>query len=234
MNKEVEKIIGYTFRDGALLERALTHSSAGRDNYQKLEFLGDSVVGYVVARKLYEMFPDEGEGVLTRLRARVVSEKPLAAAADEKGLSAFIRLGEAETKAGVGGHSSVKSDVVEAVAAAICLDGGMEAAARFVLSFLGAEMERVESNPYARDAKTALNEYAQKHGVVVEYVELERTGAPHEPEYVFAVSVGGRVRGEGSGKSKRAAQQAAAKNALSVLSAGAKSLRVPSGNRFPF
>lgn len=225
MNKEIEKKIGYTFRDGALLERALTHSSAGRENYQKLEFLGDSVVGYVVARKLYETFPDEGEGVLTRLRARIVSEKPLAAAADEIGLSRYIRLGEAESKAGVGEHSSVKSDVVESVAAAICLDGGLEEASRFVLSLLGGEIEKAEKNPYARDAKTALNEYAQKRGVKVEYIEMTRTGAAHAPEYVFAVAVDGKVRGEGDGNSKRAAQQAAAKNALSVLSAGAKSLR---------
>lgn len=220
-NNEIYNVIGYAFRDGALLERALTHSSASHDNYQKLEFLGDSVVGYVVARRLYELFPEEGEGVLTRLRARIVSEKPLAAAADRIGLSEFIRLGEAETKAGVGEHSSVKSDVVEAVAAAICLDGGMEAAEKFVLYILGDEMEKAERNPYARDPKTALNEYAQKRGLSVDYRELTRTGASHAPVYGYAVLLDGVVRGEGSGSSKRAAQQAAAKSALSVLAAGA-------------
>lgn len=219
-NEQVEKIVGYTFRDSALLERALTHPSAGADNYQKLEFLGDSVVGYAVARKLYEVFPDESEGVLTRLRARIVSEKPLAAAADRTGLAAHIRLGDAETKAGVGDHSSVKSDIVEAVAAAVCLDGGIAEAEAFVLRFLGDEIAKAERNPYARDPKTALNEYAQKRGFSVEYKELTRTGAPHAPVYGYAVLIDGVIRGEGDGNSKRAAQQAAAKSALAVLSAG--------------
>ena len=219
-NEQVEKIVGYTFRDSALLERALTHPSAGADNYQKLEFLGDSVVGYAVARKLYEVFPDEGEGVLTRLRARIVSEKPLAAAADRTGLAAHIRLGDAETKAGVGDHSSVKSDIVEAVAAAVCLDGGIAEAEAFVLRFLGDEIAKAERNPYARDPKTALNEYAQKRGLSVEYKELTRTGAPHAPVYGYAVLIDGVIRGEGDGNSKRAAQQAAAKSALAVLPAG--------------
>ena len=219
-NEQVEKIVGYTFRDSALLERALTHPSAGADSYQKLEFLGDSVVGYAVARKLYEVFPDESEGVLTRLRARIVSEKPLAAAADRTGLAAHIRLGDAETKAGVGDHSSVKSDIVEAVAAAVCLDGGIAEAEAFVLRFLGDEIAKAERNPYARDPKTALNEYAQKRGLSVEYKELTRTGAPHAPVYGYAVLIDGVIRGEGDGNSKRAAQQAAAKSALAVLPAG--------------
>ena len=219
-NEQVEKIVGYTFRDSALLERALTHPSAGADSYQKLEFLGDSVVGYAVARKLYEVFPDESEGVLTRLRARIVSEKPLAAAADRTGLAAHIRLGDAETKAGVGDHSSVKSDIVEAVAAAVCLDGGIAEAEAFVLRFLGDEIAKAERNPYARDPKTALNEYAQKRGLSVEYKELTRTGAPHAPVYGYAVLIDGEIRGEGDGNSKRAAQQAAAKSALAVLPAG--------------
>lgn len=218
-NEKIEKILGYTFRDGALLERALTHPSAGADNYQKLEFLGDSVVGYAVARKLYEVFPDEGEGVLTRLRAGIVSEKPLAAAADRTGLSSHIRLGDAETRAGVGDHSSVKSDIVEAVAAAICLDGGIAEAEAFVLRFLGDEIAKAEQNPHARDPKTALNEYAQKRGLSVGYKELTRTGAPNAPVYGYAVLIDGVIRGEGVGKSKRAAQQEAAKNALAVLSA---------------
>ena len=133
-------VLGYTFKDGALLERAVTHPSVSRVNYQELEFLGDSIVGAVVAEKLFAMLPEQGEGALTRAKSRVVSELPLAEAADRAGLTPLIKLGEAEKSAGVGAHASVRSDVFEAVTAAIYLDGGMGAAAEFVLRALGDEI----------------------------------------------------------------------------------------------
>ena len=144
-------VLGYTFKDGALLERAVTHPSVSRVNYQELEFLGDSIVGAVVAEKLFGMIPEQGEGALTRAKSRVVSELPLAEAADRAGLTPLIKLGEAEKNAGVGAHASVRSDVFEAVTAAIYLDGGMGAAAEFVLRALGDEIAAAAQDPGARD-----------------------------------------------------------------------------------
>lgn len=213
-------VLGYTFKDGALLERAVTHPSASRVNYQELEFLGDSIVGAVVAEKLFGMLPEQGEGALTRAKSRVVSELPLAEAADRAGLTPLIKLGEAEKNAGVGAHASVRSDVFEAVTAAIYLDGGMGAAAEFVLRALGDEIAAAAQDPGARDPKTALNEYAQRRGMSVSYEEISRTGSPHAPEFHVRVLVAGSPRGEGRGASKREAQERAAAAALAVIRAG--------------
>ena len=214
-NKKIEKKIGYTFRDGALLERAFTHASASaRDNYQNLEFLGDSVLGFIVSRTLYSEYADTDEGSLTKMRAAVVSERPLAAAIDRLGVADELITGESEKKNGVSDHSSVKCDLFESLTAAIYLDGGLDEAEKFVLGALSEEIAAAADSARRSDAKSRINEYAMKKGVSAEYREEKRTGAPHMPVFTFSLLLGGEVAGEGSGTSKRAAQQAAAREAL--------------------
>ena len=214
-NKKIEEKIGYTFRDGALLERAFTHASASaRDNYQNLEFLGDSVLGFIVSRTLYSEYADTDEGSLTKMRAAVVSERPLAAAIDRLGVAEELITGESEKKNGVSNHSSVKCDLFESLTAAIYLDGGLDEAEKFVLGALSEEIAAAADSAKRSDAKSRINEYAMKKGVSAEYREEKRTGAPHMPVFTFSLLLGGEVAGEGSGTSKRAAQQAAAREAL--------------------
>ena len=214
-NKKIEEKIGYTFRDGALLERAFTHASASvRDNYQNLEFLGDSVLGFIVSRTLYSEYADTDEGSLTKMRAAVVSERPLAAAIDRLGVAEELITGESEKKNGVSDHSSVKCDLFESLTAAIYLDGGLDEAEKFVLGALSEEIAAAADSARRSDAKSRINEYAMKKGVSAEYREENRTGAPHMPVFTFSLLLGGEVAGEGSGTSKRAAQQAAAREAL--------------------
>lgn len=214
-NKKIEEKIGYTFRDGALLERAFTHASASvRDNYQNLEFLGDSVLGFIVSRTLYSEYADTDEGSLTKMRAAVVSERPLAAAIDRLGVAEELITGESEKKNGVSDHSSVKCDLFESLTAAIYLDGGLDEAEKFVLGALSKEIAAAADSAKRSDAKSRINEYAMKKGVLAEYREEKRTGAPHMPVFTFSLLLGGEVAGEGSGTSKRAAQQAAAREAL--------------------
>lgn len=214
-NKKIEEKIGYTFRDGALLERAFTHASASaRDNYQNLEFLGDSVLGFIVSRTLYSEYADTDEGSLTKMRAAVVSERPLAAAIDRLGVAEELITGESEKKNGVSDHSSVKCDLFESLTAAIYLDGGLDEAEKFVLGALSEEIAAAADSARRSDAKSRINEYAMKKGVSAEYREERRTGAPHMPVFTFSLLLGGEVAGEGSGTSKRAAQQAAAREAL--------------------
>ena len=214
-NKKIEEKIGYTFRDGALLERAFTHASASaRDNYQNLEFLGDSVLGFIVSRTLYSEYADTDEGSLTKMRAAVVSERPLAAAIDRLGVAEELITGESEKKNGVSDHSSVKCDLFESLTAAIYLDGGLDEAEKFVLGALSEEIAAAADSAKRSDAKSRINEYAMKKGVSAEYREEKHTGAPHMPVFTFSLLLGGEVAGEGSGTSKRAAQQAAAREAL--------------------
>lgn len=214
-NKKIEEKIGYTFRDGALLERAFTHASASaRDNYQNLEFLGDSVLGFIVSRTLYSEYADTDEGSLTKMRAAVVSERPLAAAIDRLGVAEELITGESEKKNGVSDHSSVKCDLFESLTAAIYLDGGLDEAEKFVLGALSKEIAAAADSAKRSDAKSRINEYAMKKGVSAEYREEKRTGAPHMPVFTFSLLLGGEVAGEGGGTSKRAAQQAAAREAL--------------------
>lgn len=217
-NKKIEEKIGYTFRDGALLERAFTHASASvRDNYQNLEFLGDSVLGFIVSRTLYSEYADTDEGSLTKMRAAVVSERPLAAAIDRLGVAEELITGESEKKNGVSDHSSVKCDLFESLTAAIYLDGGLDEAEKFVLGALSEEIAAAADSAKRSDAKSRINEYAMKKGVSAEYREEKRTGAPHMPVFTFSLLLGGEVAGEGSGTSKREAQQAAAREALARI-----------------
>lgn len=219
MRAEIEKKLKYKFRDGALLERAFTHSSApsGKPDYQSLEFLGDSVLSFVVSKRLFAAHPSANEGKLTKMRACVVSAEPLAEAVRALGISGYIVAGEHEIEHGLRENNSILCDIYEAVTAAIFLDGGMGAAEDFIVRTLGSVIGSASSAIKKADAKSRLNEYALKHGTTATYRETAREGSPENPVFEFEAVLGDKVMGSGRGATKREAQQIAAQKALDKL-----------------
>lgn len=202
----IEAITGFAFSDHDLLRRALTHASTGRADYQRLEFLGDRVLGLIVAQMVFEAHPDAPEGELSLRFNALVNAETLAAIADEIGLSALIHAGS-----GVSGAKRVnlRADVMEALIAALYLEGGLEAARAFVLRHWAARA----SAPGAarRDPKTELQEWAhQVARAVPAYSVDKREGPDHDPVFEVSVRVAGLEPGVGAGRSKREAEQAAA------------------------
>ncbi|HPX70391.1 MAG TPA: ribonuclease III [Bacillota bacterium] len=222
--KELEKIIGYTFRQPDLLERALTHSSRANEleggaycGNERLEFLGDAVLDAIVSIFLYESGARR-EGAMTRIRAAVVCEKSLAAASARFGLHNFIRLGKGEESDGGRSRDSIRADALEAVIGAVYLDGGMAAASKTVSLLLGETMNRALSDGLQGDYKTALQEELQRSGPAeIMYEIVSESGPDHDKRFEAAVSVDGTRIGTGSGNSKKQAQQEAAKAALAGL-----------------
>ena len=216
----IEEKISYSFADKALLENALTHSSYANENRgrscesnERLEFLGDSVLGLVVADALYRRFPGLPEGHMTRLRAQLVCEESLHHVAAQLGLGEYIRLGRGEEHTGGRNRTSILADAVEALIAAMYLDGGMEVARgfieRYILTALDGEM------PAVGDCKTELQELVQrKSGSVLTYELLGESGPDHDKTFTSQVSLNGRPIGSGSGRTKKEAEQAAARAAL--------------------
>ncbi len=219
MLSELEERIGYTFRDRSLLENALTHSSYANENRnlpcesnERLEFLGDSVLGFAVADYLYHLYPDKQEGELTRIRADLVCEKSLARVAVQIGLGEHLRLGRGEEPEGRTRASTI-SDAVEAVLAAAYLDGGFEVARSIIHRLLlgGAIVDH-------KDFKTAFQELVQrKKGQTISYVMTGESGPDHDKQFFADVCLNGRVVGSGSGHSKKAAEQSAAHAAIHAL-----------------
>ena len=211
----LEATIGYRFADSALLERALTHISAlkgaqGRAaSYQRLEFLGDHVLGLAVSEMLFAAFPKADEGELSRRLADLVRRESCADVARAIDLGAALRLGASESNAGGRSRLAILADVCESLIGAVFLDGGYQAAASFIERFWAARM-RTPARPL-RDPKTLLQEWAQARGLPTpSYQEVERTGPHHKPEFRVAVTLLNRDPAEGKGRSKRAAEQAAA------------------------
>ncbi|MDX9860939.1 MAG: ribonuclease III [Rhodospirillales bacterium] len=205
------KILGHRFSRPELLREALSHSSAAGPpvSYQRLEFLGDRVLGLVVARLLFDRFSGESEGHLARRHAELVRKESLARVAVGLGLGRHIRLSRGEEEAGGRDNPAILADVCEAVIAAIFLDGGFEAAADFVGRHWAALMEEDVTPP--KDAKTALQEWAQGRGLDLPlYREIDRRGPPHAPLFEVEVSIEGHPPEVASGPSKRMAEQAAA------------------------
>ncbi len=217
---ELEKIINYEFKDKTLLSRALTHSSyanekgSGKDN-ERLEFLGDSVLGFIAAEFLFSSNRTIDEGELTRMRAYAVREETLFEYAEEIGLGNFLMLGKGEELSGGRKRPSVVSDAFEALIAAIYLDGGIQAAKDFVLPFI----ERAEEEkPIVKDYKSALQEVLQQNPTEkFEYVVVEETGPDHDKRFVVEVHMNSNVIGRGEGTSKKRAEQQAAKDALELM-----------------
>ena len=220
--KELEEKLGYRFVNKGLLEHAMTHSSyanehrsAGVTSNERLEFLGDSILGVVVAEYLFTRHPNMPEGELTRTRAALVCEDSLHEVARGLGLGAFLRLGKGEAAGGGRSRPSILADATEAMLAAVYLDGGMEAA-RAIIQRLILDKEREKA--VDRDYKTALQELVQRTpGVAVSYHLVKETGPDHDRVFVMEVSVDGDAVGQGRGHTKKEAEQMAAKAALSRL-----------------
>lgn len=210
--------LGYGFRDGQLLRLALTHRSAGRPNNERLEFLGDALVNFVVAEMLYEALPRADEGELSRLRAHLVSGAALAERARGIGLGDDLLLGPGELKSGGFRRDSILADAFEALVAAVYLDGGFEACRELLRDIFAEAVSTGE--PAQKDAKTRLQEWLQAQGYPLPQYELLAThGEEHARTFDVAcvLSEPEPARFEGSGSSRRAAEQVAAESALDAL-----------------
>ena len=222
MSQTLDAILGYRFRRLDLPREALTHRSAlqgrrsrGGSSNERLEFIGDRVLGLLIAEWLAERFPDEQEGDLGRRLASLVSQPVLAHVAETIGLGEALSVAPGEARAGVRHRATVLADALEAALGAIYLDGGLEPAREFVRRAWHDAME-IQAEP-PKDAKTALQEWAQKRGLdLPDYTVADQSGPPHAPVFIIAVTVGSS-RGEGTAGSKRAAEQLAAGNLLGML-----------------
>ena len=221
--KELEKKLNYTFKNSELLKNALTHSSYANENRaegissnERLEFLGDSVLGFVTAKHLYSMQPTLSEGKMTRLRAELVCEQSLHGVALDLDLGRYLRMGHGEEKNGGRTRPSILADAVEAVIAAMFLDGGIAAPESFIERMI-LSPESIEAH-HAADYKTELQELVQqKSGQVLTYAPTGESGPDHAKVFSASVSLNGEVIGEGSGRTKKEAEQAAACQALKKL-----------------
>jgi ribonuclease III len=217
--RELEQKTGYAFADKLLLDGALTHISAlsGKNrvgSYQRLEFLGDHVLGLVVSDLLFRGFPNADEGELSRRLADLVRKETCAEVARSIDLGAAIKLGVSEANAGGRQRIAILADVCEALIGAVFLDGGYQSAVAVVEQLWGERL-RTPASP-VRDPKTALQEWAQARGLPTpSYREIGRTGPHHDPEFRVAVLLPELMPAEGLGRSKRAAEQAAAAALLS-------------------
>ena len=213
----LEQRIGYRFKNPALLELALTHPSLAKtQSNQRLEFLGDAVLGLVVARLLYDIFPGEQEGELARRQAALVRGETLATAARELGLGDVLKLTASE--AALGGRETVSNleDAFEALLGALYLDGGLEAAEAFLLPRWRELAHTMKAAP--KDAKTALQEWAQARGLAVPAYRLCDTSGPaHAPEFTVEVTLAGHAPAQAKAATKRQAEQLAAKLLLEQL-----------------
>jgi len=216
---ELSRRLAYTFRQPELLERALTHRSKSAANYERLEFLGDSVLGFAISSELYNRYPNLYEGELTRLRASLVKKETLAALARDLDLGNHLRLGEGELKSGGYDRDSILADSLEAVVGAICMDTSVAEAARVILHLYRDKLAGLDPHSIPKDPKTQLQEYLQKLSLPTPtYLVRDVTGEPHNQNFVVEchVTVLDRpVRGEGS--SRRHAEQEAAAQALNLL-----------------
>ena len=215
----LERRIGHRFRDAALLEQALTHSSSGAQHNERLEFLGDGVLNCVVTEELFERFPGLAEGELTRLRASLVREAALEGLAREIGLPELLRLGKSEMISGGAQRASILADALEAVIGAVFLDAGYDAARAAVRSVFGELLAKADPRLPGKDAKTRLQETLQaQRRELPEYRVLSVQGAAHRK--VFEVECLARALGlsaTGSGVSRQRAEQQAADNLLKLL-----------------
>ena len=221
--KALEINLRYSFKNKALLTNALTHSSYanevrnGTTSNERLEFLGDSVLSIIVADYLYNKFNNLPEGELTKLRASLVCEKSLCAFSRELNIGEFLLLGKGEEKGGGRERDSILADAFEAVLAAIYLDGGMEIAKKHVLRFVLPELSHTNDEEF-KDYKTALQEIIQRNPEEnVTYILTGESGPDHNKCFEVEVHLNSNVIGKGTGKSKKAAEQAAAKEALTLM-----------------
>ena len=223
MIKDLETAIGYRFQNIQLLQNALTHSSYANERWhnsllsnERLEFLGDSVLGMLVAEYLYHNFPNRPEGELTRMRADMVCEQTLAATANRIGIGEHLLLGHGEERFGGRTRNSILADAMESVIAACFLDGGISAALGVVQKFILVEVPVTKL--HNADYKTQLQELVQqKKNQVLSYALVGQSGPDHDKKFDVEVSLNGTVVGHGSGSSKKRAEQMAAASAIENL-----------------
>ena len=209
----------YQFSDLALLKRALTHRSAGKHHNERLEFLGDAVIGLAAAAAFYDLFPDADEGVLSRLRALVVSGHSLAAIAKELDLSSCLILGESERKSGGRHRDSILADTLEALVGAVALDSGPEKALQVASGWLRSAVESASPTDTI-DAKTQLQEWCQARGEALpKYTVVEVSGSDHQQSFRVSCRLPSRqCETEASGTSRRRAEKSAAADMLNQVS----------------
>ena len=224
--RTLEERLGYTFRDRKRLEGALYHSSYANENRgrscesnERLEFLGDSVLGLVVADALYRRFPDMPEGRMTRMRAQLVCEESLHHVASELGLGEYMRLGRGEEHTGGRSRTSILADAVEALIAAMYLDGGMDVASRFITEHILSALDG--GYVASGDSKTELQELVQRRSnQTLQYELVSASGPDHAKVFTSRVLLNGQPIGKGQGHSKKEAEQAAAHAGLTTLIRG--------------
>ena len=221
----LEERLGYKFKNINLLKNSLTHSSyanevrGGFSSNERLEFLGDSVLSVIVSDYIYKHYPNMPEGELTKLRASLVCEKSLCTFSRELHLGEFLMLGKGEEKGGGRERDSILADAFEAVLAAMYLDGGMEVARQHVLRFVLPELNHTDDEVF-KDYKTALQEIIQRNPEEeVTYILTDESGPDHDKLFTVEVHLNSNVIGTGSGKSKKQAEQSAAKQALQLMGA---------------
>ena len=220
--ESLEKKLGYTFRDRSLLSEALNHSSYANEHRsaevssnERLEFLGDSVLGFVTAEFLFKTYGKLPEGDLTRIRAALVCEQSLYEVAKFLGLGQYLKLGKGEEAGGGRPRQSILADATEAVFAAVYLDGGMERVRELICRVL---LSRAPAAEERRDYKTTLQEIVQRRsGQVLTYHMVDESGPDHNKTFLFQVRLNGAPVGQGRGHSKKEAEQAAARDALEKL-----------------
>lgn len=219
MPTDIERILGYSFKNKAVLKEALTHKSfagehRGVKHNERLEFLGDSILGAIVADYIYNKCPHDEEGVLSKIKANLVSRRNLYLWGKALNLGQFIALGRGELATGGRERDSIISNAVEAVLGAVYLDGGYEAARAVILPWAQTQ----ELTQDAQDYKSALQEFLQKSGPAVpEYEVIQTVGPEHDKTFTVRVSLRGKELGIGKGHNKKLAEQAAAHNALNNL-----------------
>ena len=217
--EKLEENIGYTFKDKELLKKALTHTSYAYEHNvesnEKLEFLGDSILEFVTSNYLYNNYRKLKEGEMTKVRATVVCEKSLYKVAQMHNFSDFLYLGKSERATGKEVRPAILADSVEAVIAAIYLDGGLENAQRFIIENLKEAIEIASKHVGQKDYKTVLQEKLQAHGdVEIKYTILKETGPDHDKTFEAQVECNNKVLAIGIGKSKKLAEMEAARKAL--------------------
>lgn len=213
------KKLGYQFEQPDSLVLALTHRSAGKAHNERLEFLGDAVLGMIIARALFERFPDQPEGNLTRMRASLVKGETLAELAREFELGDLLQLGSGELKSGGNRRASILADAVEAIIGAIYLEAGLSVCEPLVLTWFATRLEKLDPNYHPKDDKTQLQEFLQARKLPLpNYKVVEIKGKSHAQTFFVECNVEGLNKPEmGSGESRRRAEQKAARSALEKL-----------------
>lgn len=214
-----ESCLGHQFKDQALLQQALTHRSAGSDNNERLEYLGDAVLGFVIAETLFERFPEASEGALTRLRASLVKKETLARLARSEKLGDHVQLGSGELKSGGWRRDSILANAVEAVIGAIYLDAGIDVCRQRIQTLYAELLNSVSPDKVGKDPKTRLQEYLQaRHLPLPVYRIVAEKGEAHAREFIIECTVSEVAQPiEATGRSRQSAEQAAAEQALELL-----------------